>query len=78
MSSLTEAWDELKEEGSEHYKGGGIEPIDLYRSGGILKDFAIGNIIKYAYRNRSSYRTDINKDDMEKIIHYARMLMKEE
>ena len=69
-----EAWEGLKNSGSKHYKGGGIEPIDLYKSGGILRDFAIGNIIKYAYRNRKDFSAKINKEDMEKIIHYARML----
>lgn len=63
--------DYIKQFGSEHYKTGGIEPIDLYESGGILKHFAIGSIIKYAFRNREK----ISKDDMNKIIHFASILL---
>ena len=64
----------LKEKGSDHYKTGGVEPIDLLRSGGILRDFAVGNIIKYAFRNRSQTGNPISVSDMDKIIHYAEML----
>lgn len=68
-------WDELKERGSEHYKtgGGGVEPIDLIRAGGMLPDFCLGNIIKYAYRSRD---TDVpaTMKNLEKIRHYADML----
>lgn len=63
--------DYIKQFGSEHYKTGGIEPIDLYESGGILKHFAIGSIIKYAFRNREK----VSKDDMNKIIHFASILL---
>ena len=63
-------WDVLKKEGSAHYKTGLVEPIDLYRAGGILQPFAIGNIIKYAYRQREV----ISLSDCDKIIHYAQML----
>jgi hypothetical protein len=27
------SWETLKQEGSQHYKTGGVEPIDLYRAG---------------------------------------------
>ena len=63
-------WESLKRSGADHYKTGLIEPIDLYRSGGILKHFAVGNIIKYAYRQREA----ISVSDLDKIIHYAEML----
>jgi len=70
-------WKELKKRGSEHYKKNPdiIEPIDLYRAGGILRDFAVGSIIKYAYRNREETGKDINPKDMDKITHYAEMLL---
>ncbi|RLE36898.1 hypothetical protein DRJ17_07665 [Candidatus Woesearchaeota archaeon] len=64
----------LKQKGSEHYKVDGVEPIDLMRSGGMLRDFCIGNIIKYAFRNRSQLGRPISKKDMDKIIHYAEIL----
>jgi len=64
----------LKKKGSDHYKTKGVEPIDLIKSGGILRDFAIGCIIKYAFRNRSEVQRPISISDMEKIIHYAEML----
>ena len=59
-----------KKKGSEHYKTGGVEPIDLYKAGGMLRHFALCNIIKYAFRNRNL----INPKDMDKIIHYAEIL----
>lgn len=71
-------WDEIKSGGSEHYKNGGIEPIDLYRSIGILRSFAIASICKYAVRNAGNgLPTDnpVKVKDMEKIIHYANILM---
>jgi len=69
-------WKKVKERGSEHYKidPRRIEPIDLYRSGGMLQDFIIGNIIKYAYRNRRARGNPINPKDLDKIRHYTDML----
>lgn len=71
------SWAELKQTGSDHYKGDGVEPIDLYRAGGILHDFAIGNIIKYAYRSRQGMDLDRKtlEKNMQKIIHYAELIM---
>ena len=70
-------WEELKQRGSEHYKtSGGVEPIDLYRSAGMLRHFALSNIIKYAYRNANPDEP-MNLEDMEKIKHYAEMLIVE-
>ena len=68
------SWKDVKEVGSTHYKTLQIEPIDLYKSGELLQDFAIGNIIKYAFRNRSVCKY-INISDMNKIIHYAQILI---
>ena len=68
-------WEEVKNLGSAHYKSGLIEPIDLYKAGGMMQDFAIASIIKYAYRNREQNGNPISIKDMEKIKHYAEMLI---
>lgn len=70
-------WDEIKQDGQNHYKTGDVEPIDLYKAGGILQDGIIWNIIKNAYRSRREARptfADI-QHFMTEIIHYANMLM---
>ena len=68
-------WEELKQRGSEHYKtSGGVEPIDLYRSAGMLRHFALGCIIKYSYRN-ADLSKPINLEDLKKVIHYADLLI---
>lgn len=64
-------WELLKLEGSGHYKTGSVEPIDLYRSLGLLQDFCLASIIKYASRQKAK---GVNSSDLEKIIHYARLL----
>ena len=63
-------WSALKDQGSDHYKTGGVEPIDLYRAGGMFADFALCSIIKYAFRQRES----LNARDLDKIIDYAQKL----
>lgn len=63
-------WEELKEQGSEHYKTGGVEPVDLYRAGGLFEHFALASIIKYAFRQRFG----VNEKDLNKIIDYAQKL----
>ena len=69
-------WKQIKDLGSAHYKQGEkVEPIDLYRDGGILRDFAVGNAAKYAYRNRSETQKPVSKSDAIKIIHYGYMLL---
>jgi len=70
-------WSEIKGRGSQHYKKGinKVEPIDLYKDGGMLRDFALASIIKYAYRNRNETGKSIKTEDMEKIKHYADMLI---
>lgn len=72
-------WEDLKVSGSAHYRSGDnaddIQPIDLYKAGGCLHDFAICSIMKYAYRNRKELvGGKINPKDMSKIKHYAAML----
>jgi len=70
-------WDELKAQGSFHYRTGGVQPIDLYRDLGIFQDFAIGSIIKYASRNIACGpdAPPVKTSDMRKIIHYAELLI---
>jgi hypothetical protein len=76
---LNKTWDELKNEGSGHYKSGTTEPIDLYKAGDMFQDFATGNIIKYAFRSRREEQIDHDTlvKNMRKIIHYAELLMAE-
>ncbi len=73
MSELEEAWEALKARGSDHYKTGGVEPVDLYRAAGAFRPFALCSIIKYAFRN---LRGDdpVKEKDMNKIIDYAEKL----
>ena len=69
-------WDALKEHGSDHYKTGGVEPVDLYLWGGMFRDFALASIIKYAFRSRRESgiaETDLLRN-LEKIIDYAAKL----
>lgn len=68
---MKKEWEELKQEGSGHYKTGEVEPIDLYYSLGILHPFAAGCIIKYATRSATK-RPD--PADAAKIRHYSKML----
>ncbi len=69
-----------KTKGNDKYKTGGVDPVDLMVAGDMFRDFALGCIIKYAFRNRLTKHTidgqSINIDDLNKIIHYAEMLKK--
>lgn len=65
-----DTWKSVKQRGSGHYKTGSVEPIDLFRAGGILQPFAVASIIKYAFRQREA----ISPSDCDKIIHYAEIL----
>jgi len=65
-------WNEIKQSGSQHYKTGEVEPIDLYKAGGFLQGYCVASIIKYAYRNRGE---KINPVDMGKIKHLAEMMI---
>lgn len=57
-------------EGSDHYKEGGIEPMDLYISKGMAEDFCICNMIKYATR----FKITRNCKDLRKVSDYAQIL----
>jgi|MudIll2142460700_1097286.scaffolds.fasta_scaffold21582_5 hypothetical protein len=71
------SWRAVKTRGSNHYKKDPtkVEPIDLYRDGGMLRDFCLSNIIKYAYRNRADTGKPLLMQDLEKIKHYADILI---
>lgn len=62
--------DYCQTEGNEHYKEGGIEPIDLMVAKGIFEDYALGNIVKYATR----FKKTQNLDDLRKAQDYAHIL----
>ncbi|OPY78273.1 MAG: hypothetical protein A4E65_02296 [Syntrophorhabdus sp. PtaU1.Bin153] len=71
-----DTWDLIKQKGSEHYKTGGIEPIDLFRdikphpTHTALTVKALTDTIKYAYRMLSR---GVNHQDCDKITHYVDM-----
>jgi hypothetical protein len=73
---MQKTWEELKQQGESHYKTCGVEPVDLYRAGGMFQDFALCSIIKYAFRSRA--QEGINQEtffkNMNKIIDYAEKL----
>lgn len=55
--------------GGGHYKDLAIQPIEyIYRNN---LNFLQGNIVKYATR----YKDKNGKEDLEKVIHYAQLLM---
>ena len=70
-------WEELKLQGSQHYKTGKTEPIDLYRSvvpHGTLSAFAVKALtdnIKYSYRMLTQ---GVNLKDTAKVRHYTELL----
>lgn len=57
-------------EGSEHYKGGEVEPLDLIIAKGLQDGFCIGNMLKYATR----FNNTRNLDDLKKVSDYAHIL----
>lgn len=57
-------------EGSDHYKNGGIEPMDLFIAKGTHEDFCIDNIVKYAMR----FKVTRNCKDLRKVSDYAHIL----
>jgi len=78
-------WSEVKREGSPYYKIGGTEPIDLFKDGGMLWDWCIGEIVVKAYRNRSQVLdlpgptvADLAPhivEDLKEVKHYVEMLL---
>jgi len=64
-----------EEKGNEAYKTKkGVEPLDLFEAGDMLRDFALANIMKYAFRNRRELNKPLSIRDLEKIIHYCEIL----
>lgn len=57
-------------EGSDHYKEGGVEPLDLMIAKGMIEDFCIGNMSKYAFR----FKKTRNLEDLKKVSDYAHIL----
>lgn len=57
-------------EGSDHYKEGGIEPLDLIIAKDMGEDFCLGNIVKYASR----FKVTKNLNDIKKVADYAYIL----
>lgn len=62
--------DYCQTEGSNHYKEGGIEPLDLMMAKGVIEDFCIGNMIKYATR----FKVTRKLDDLKKVSDYAHIM----
>lgn len=58
------------QEGGDHYMKMKIQPIEFIHTNKI--DFLAANIIKYASR----YKNKGGADDVRKIIHYARLILK--
>ena len=71
-------WERIKRNGSDHYKGGAVEPIDLFRdlrpheSLTALQVKALTDNIKYSYRMLTQ---GINPKDCGKIQHYTDMAL---
>jgi len=59
------------QEGGDHYKQGGIQPVEYINSNGL--DFLEGNAIKYVTRNR---RKGTPVADLKKAIHYVQLILK--
>ena len=57
-------------DGSEHYREGGLEPMDLIIAKGLAEDFCISNIVKYAIR----FKKTQNLKDLAKVSDYAHIL----
>jgi len=64
---------DIANQGSDHYKTGGVEPLDLLRDCDLLTEFIQGSIIKYAVRWGHGTIAQ-RKKDAQKIEHYAEML----
>jgi hypothetical protein len=55
--------------GGNHYKDMAIQPIEFTHKNNL--NFCQGNIVKYATR----YKNKNGKEDLEKVIHYAQLLI---
>jgi hypothetical protein len=59
-----------KTAGSEHYRQGAIEPLDLIIALGLAEDHCLASIIKYAAR----FKVTGDLEDLKKIADYAHIL----
>jgi len=71
-----QSWDELKKEGSAHYKDGDAQMIDIYKQKGTFTPWAINEGTQHFQRNAPEKR-DCFVEDMVKLIHYAKLLIAE-
>lgn len=55
--------------GGGHYKGKGIQPVEYIHANDL--NFFEGNIVKYITR----WKDKGGLEDLEKVIHYTRMLI---
>lgn len=58
--------------GGDHYKSMGIQPVDYIHANNL--DYFEGNIVKYITRHRAKG----GRRDIEKLIHYAQMILERE
>lgn len=58
-----------KQEGGDHYKKMGIQPVEYIHTNGL--NFFEGNVIKYVTR----HRTKKGAEDLKKAIHYLQMIL---
>lgn len=71
-------WEELKQQGSSHYRTDGVQPVDLYRDLGVFRNWALVEICQHAIRNLGTGKPEdspVSNKDMRKIIDYAEKLM---
>ena len=59
-----------KQIGGDHYKNCKIQPIDYIYQNNL--DFLEGNVVKYITRHRTKGE---GKKDIEKVIHYAELIL---
>ena len=57
-------------EGEDHYKEGGVEPMDLFIAKGTAEDFCVSNMAKYAMR----FKITRSLKDLRKVSDYAQIL----
>jgi len=57
-------------DGSQHYRENGINPIEYAIANGMIEDFCLINIIKYASRFKHTRKLD----DLKKVSDYAHIL----
>ena len=75
MSSTMKGVSEMEERGSEHYRVGGVEVLDVLQAKMTKEQyegFLLGNIIKYALRYNFAEK---KFSDMEKCFHYCELLV---